>query len=98
MMSGGSFYLVLRTTRYGGLNARLTKKAPSLAAGEVAVALRVDLPTALFQRPTLRASVTIPDDAKLSDTITATVQSDLARVLSDRLGVSVRVTADNADE
>lgn len=43
----------------GGL--RLTRTQPSAGLGEIAVSLTITVPKALFQRPLLRAAITLPD-------------------------------------
>lgn len=96
-MANASFFLVLRKTqRHPYMGASIHNKLPKLAPGEVVVTLRVDIPDALFSRPQLTAKITVPSD-KAPPIITAEVQHDIARVLSERIGLTVNVTADGED-
>ena len=62
-MLDATFHLVLKKSgrTFPRLTARLTQRRPNLAAGEVAVELTVVVPAALFERPSLRAKVEVPD-------------------------------------
>lgn len=87
-----TLFLALRTTdRHPYMAARITPKTPKLAAGEVVVELKLKVPRALFQRPTLRASVEIPA-GQVPTMITADVQDNIARALSEQLGMRVEIT------
>lgn len=94
----GEFHLVLSCKKLGwrGLSARLTTRAPKCAAGEIPLLVTVQVPSALFERPALQATVTLPPEQKLSERITADVADHLSRTLSERLGVGVKVTAEPA--
>lgn len=59
--------------RYGGYlivdkggAMRLSRRPPPLSAGEVAIGLQVDVPRAVFERPQLKAEVTVPAGAGLT--------------------------------
>lgn len=92
----GEFHLVLSRKKQGypRLAARLTTRAPKCAAGEIPMLITVQVPRALFERPTLQATVTLPPEQKLSEKITASVADNLSRTLTERLGVGVKVTAE----
>ena len=88
------FYLAIsQSKRYGKLNARLTQKQPALQAGEVAMELNIEIPKALFKRPSLRADIAIPNNVP-DPVITAEVQDGLAATLSEQLGVPVRISVE----
>lgn len=93
-----AFWLCLKVKQrgYGTLIGRLAQRSPSLEAGEIAIELQVDVPRALFQRPTLRAKVQIPDGA-MPATIDATVVDNIATLLQEQLGFRVEVTAAHGD-
>lgn len=92
----GEFHLVLSSKgrHFSKLAARLTARPPKCAAGEIPMLITVQVPRALFERPTLQATVTLPPEQKLSEKITANVADNLSRTLSERLGVGVKVTAE----
>ncbi len=89
-----TFYLALsESQRHPYLSARIATKRPSLKAGEVLLELNVSVPRALFKRPSLSASIKVPDNMP-SPVITTEVQDGIAAVLSQQLGMRVTVTAE----
>lgn len=93
-----TFYLALsESSRWPNLSARLTQKRPALRSGEIAMELNVSVPAALFRRPTLSASISIPDNLP-EPSISAEVQDGIAAALSEQLGVQVHLTVQGADE
>lgn len=87
---GGSFYLIAalnRRLRYSSraLSFRVTKGAPTLKRDEVAIKVNVSLPEALFNRPSLSATIKVdPEDAPkkvietvVLDNIKATLRKEL---------------------
>lgn len=89
-----TFYLALsRSQRWPYLSARLTQKQPALRPGEIAMELNVSVPAALFRRPTLSASISIPDNLP-DPCISAEVQDGIAATLSEQLGVPVRISVE----
>jgi hypothetical protein len=90
-------YIVVegRENRYGNieLKARMVEKTPKLKGNEIAIRLLVDVPRALFQRPTLTAKMDIPDEAvpeiKLSPEVTANIEEIIKQ--STGLTMSVKV-------
>ena len=90
-----TFFLVLRNSgrTFPKLAAKLGVRRPTrLAAGEVVVELKIAVPSALFSRPTLRATVEVPA-GQVPPVITAEVQDNIARTLSEQLGIVVHVEA-----
>lgn len=93
-MASANFYLVLRqSSKHQYLYAKIGTRPPKLGPGEVSMQLAISVPDSLFKRPQLRASVSIPDNAA-PPVISADVRDNIARVLSDQLGITVHVTAE----
>lgn len=93
-----TFYLALgrRPRRLGNPNdlvGRLTHKPPDLAAGEIAVALKVSLPRALFERPQFKADIAIDPKDVTPIVVNANVADNIAASLSAQLGINVTVQA-----
>lgn len=85
------FYLVLSQKGYYNLSGRLTSKTPGLSAGEIVVKLNVNVPDALFSRPQLQASITVPDNMAPS-TISAQVLDNVKEVLQQQTGMDITVS------
>lgn len=93
----GTFYLVIRHKQVGwsSLMARLTNKLPSLASGEIAIRLDLSVPRALFTKPQLQASITIPESSVTAPVLDAIVLDNIKEVLSQQLGVDINLTVIN---
>ena len=97
-----TFYLALSKKKVGRytsseLIGRLSINPPALARGEIAMKLSVEVPSALFEIPALRASVRIPEDAVSPATIDATVIDNVQEILSERTGLDVVVSLSGGD-
>lgn len=78
---------------------RLTKNKPgTVKTNEIAVQIHLDIPDGLFVKPTLEAHVSIPEGATLGFTVTAEVQDNLAQIIREHSGLTVRVTGDEIGE
>lgn len=89
----GVFYLVVKPGRFSyELKARLVNNLPSLDVGEVPIKINVDVPDALFKRPQLQASITIPDSAVTAPVVTAQVLDNVREILSQQTGLDVQVS------
>lgn len=94
-----SFYVAISATLRGSgdgvychrSSARLTKNKPSLDANEVPVRINLSLPISLFQRPSLEASISIPEDSVTPPEISADVQSGIAEAIRAATGFNVRL-------
>lgn len=71
---------------------RVAKNRPDCKAHEVAVFMEMELPAALFLRPSIRTKIIVPDNAAPL-VITPQVQDNIAQVLRDQLGIVMTVEA-----
>ncbi len=72
---------------------RITKQKPDTAADEIAVRVVMEIPEALFRRPSLEASITIPAGSSRDAVITAEVQSNIAAIIREQTGLTVTISA-----
>lgn len=87
------FYLAIsRRDRGTGLIAGITRSMPRLARGEVALALDLKIPAAIFESPTLRASIEVPADAVKAPVIDSIVLDNIKQVMSQQLGVNLEIS------
>ena len=77
---------------------RLTKTKPSTASDEIAVCLDIEIPNSLFIKPTLQASVSVPEGSPHGGVITADVADNIADIIRQQTGFSVNVTAEQESE
>jgi len=61
--------------------ARLTTRKPALDDDEIAMRLSITIPNGIFHRPTLTATIAVPDSAVPPATIAADVVSDVEDTL-----------------
>lgn len=78
----------------GGL--RTTKTKPNLAADEICVKVQLQIPDALFKKPTLVASITMPDIAE--PTVHADFAESVCELVRESLGVTLHIQAAGGDE
>lgn len=81
----------------GKPSIRTAKLRPTCAPHEVAVYLNVELPEALFKRPNLSATISVPE-AQAPITITPEVQQNIARVIQEQLGITLQITAPEQEQ
>lgn len=86
-----NFYLALSRKGNWGLKARITRTLPALASGEIALALKIALPDALFQKPSLRASIEVPASAVSAPKIDSIVIDNIKETLQQQLGVNLEI-------
>jgi hypothetical protein len=88
-------YIVIegKESRYGSLSltARMVERVPKLKGNEVALRLAIDLPKALFTRPTLEARMTIPDEAVPTIEITPEVTDNISKIIRESTGLTMSV-------
>lgn len=77
---------------------RITKTRPNTAADEIAVKLDIEIPDSLFIKPTLEARVTVPEGAGYGPAITTEVADNLADVIRQQTGLTVRLSVDDTEE
>lgn len=83
-----SFYLVV--SKSGSVAAK--KNKPHLAFDEIAILQNLELPDALFKKPALEATVTIPNEAALPQQIEADVVANVKEAIQQSTGLEVRLS------
>lgn len=88
------FYLVVNSN--GSVKA--VKNKPALAWNEVSIAQTLQLPNALFQKPSLEATVIIPDSAAMPQQIEADVVENAREAIEQATGLEVRITVEQNED
>jgi len=88
------FYL---TVSKGG-SVRVTKQCPGLRWDEITVQVTLELPDAVFQRPSLQAEITIPKEAIVSTPIKADVKDNIQNVIKQVTGLDFSITVQEHDQ
>lgn len=93
------FYLVIQGKK-GRYHSRrdlgtveVRKKKPATNQDEIAVKVSLDIPDALFEKPTLQVSASVPDCADRGPVITTEVADNIAEIIRQQTGMSVRIEA-----
>lgn len=84
-------YLVLKPKSHGSLAVRAVSRPPRLAADEIAMAITVVVPDAMFKKPALQATVRIPPESVNRPTIDAAITDNIRMELEKQLGVEVSI-------
>lgn len=66
-------------------------KTPSLKPGEVAIKLSVSLPETLFQKPTLRAQITVDENSITAQTVDASVVNNIVELMQAEHGITLEI-------
>jgi hypothetical protein len=89
-------YLVVTAvkSRYGGYTARveLREREPKLKGDQLSLLLRLEVPNALFERPKLRATMKVPDEAVPQVNITPEITTNIEAIIRERTGLEMVVT------
>ncbi len=78
---------------YRSYTTRVTKSNPALDSDEIAVKIVIDIPEALFDKPSLEARVTIPEEAVSKPVITAEVIDNVEQIIKQNTGFEVKLIA-----
>lgn len=86
-----TFHLALSRNGNWRLSGRMSRGLPSLKPGEVAMALTIRLPDALFKKPSLRATVDVPSTCVSAPVIDSKVVDNIREVVSQQLGIEMTI-------
>lgn len=86
---------ILIANRRGAI--RVVKKVSSLKTDEVAISMKLTIPNALFERPQLKAEVTIPKEVALSNPINAQVINNVEEAIKVSTGISFKVSLEKPE-
>ena len=75
---------------------RATKKKPALKSNEVAIHVKLDIPTSLFEKPVLTFTAALPDVSN-NFNLTAEVQENIADYIRQQIGMTVEIKAPEPD-
>jgi len=88
-------YIVIegRKDRFGymSLKARMVERTPKLKGNEVGLRLDIDIPSALFERPTLEAKMVVPDTAVQQVEITPEVTDNIEKIIKESTGLVMAI-------
>jgi hypothetical protein len=76
----------------------MTKESPALASNEIAVKVSLEIPDAIFDKPTLQANITIPAEAVSKPVINAEVIDNVQEVIKQNTGFNVKLEVVDKDE
>jgi hypothetical protein len=92
-----TFFLAMSPCGSQRLSARIAKSMPGLKRDEIALALTIELPDALFKKPQLTASVVVPESSVKGPVLDANVVDNIQSVISRQLGVDLKISLVNVD-
>lgn len=87
------FYLVI--SRGGSM--RVVKSIPRLDWNEIAISMALELPDALFNRPSLQASITIPEDVVMKTPINAEIMDNVEDAIAQATGLNFTITVEQKE-
>jgi len=75
-------------------NLKVTKSKPNTDSDEITIALDLDIPDSLFIKPALNVSISVPEGSPHGGEIDADVADNIAEVIRQQTGLTVRVSAE----
>lgn len=78
--------------------ARITRGKPSIRWDEVSIALNINLPDALFDKPRLEAKINIPEEAAAKETITTEVVENVKEAIETATGLTFSINVVKEEE
>jgi hypothetical protein len=79
------FYLAVNS----GGSVRAVKRQPDLAQDEICIYVTLELPERLFDKPSLQATLTIPDEVAMPASIPVDVKSNVKEAIEGATGMNV---------
>lgn len=70
-----------------------SQRKPACAGDEIAIKVTLDIPDALFEEPQLNVTIKVPEQRE-PPRVSTEMQSGIAAVISQNLGLKVRVSAE----
>jgi hypothetical protein len=93
-----SQYIIIKKKNKWSYGSRMTKESPALASNEIAVKVSLEIPDAIFDKPTLQANITIPAEAVSKPVINAEVIDNVQEVIKQNTGFNVKLEVVDKDE
>lgn len=97
-MQISQYIIVKKKSGYRGYASRMTKSSPALASNEVAVKVMLELPDAIFEKPTFEAKVVVPKDAISKPVIEAEVVDNVQDIIKQNTGFDVKLEVVEPEE
>ena len=82
-----NFYLIVNDKG----TTKTCKNKPGLNWNEVAIAVNMELPNTLFQKPQLSAKIVVPDEAAVQQAIEATTADNVRQAIEQVTGMKVKI-------
>ena len=79
-------------------SVKVTKTQPGIDWNEVSIKINVDLPDELFRRPRLKASITIPKEAAITEEINAKTIEDCKEAIKTVTGLEMNISVIKHEE
>lgn len=71
--------------------AEMKERLPSLGGNQIAMKLKIEIPSDMFERPLLEAVMKVPEEAIPKVTITTDVTTNIERIIKEQLGLNMKV-------
>ncbi len=90
-------YLVISATKrnkWSSFNPKIKimERVPTLKGNEVSLRLKLELPDAMFERPQLEATMSVPIDAVPEIKITSDVTDNIEKIIKETIGLTMNVS------
>lgn len=73
-------------------NVIVREREPKMAGNEIALRFELNVPDALFGRPTLKAVMKIPEDAVPKTSITPEITDNIGKIIKEVTGLEMHIS------
>lgn len=90
-------WLAIKSEKYKKATIRVGKSQPALKPNEIAFKLNIELPDALFTKPTLQASISVPASAVSPVVIEPLVIDNIQDTIKQQTGIDVKLSVEKVE-
>jgi hypothetical protein len=79
-------------------SCRLTASSPRLEVDEISMNLKIEIPDAIFKKPRLEASITVPDEAAATEAMKSIVYDNVEEIVNQATGLNFSISVKKYDD
>ena len=79
-------------------STRVTKSRPNLNWDEISIALNLDIPDMLFEKPQLQATINVPTEAASPKEVDVDVLDNIKEAIQEHTGLEIKLTLEDNNQ
>ncbi|EDY85353.1 hypothetical protein GP5015_1593 [gamma proteobacterium HTCC5015] len=78
-------------------NVKVTKTKPSVSSDEIALKLNLVVPDSLYYKPTLEATIAVPNEVEHGPVITTEVADNIGQIVREQTGITLEISGGGSE-